>query len=60
MNYKVAINWQEDENSPTGTMYWVEIMKLDDWNTVIVETKHYSLDVAWVDALGELRAKGEI
>ncbi len=60
MNYKVAINWQEDENSPTGTMYWVEVMKLDDWNTVIVETKHYSLDVAWVDALGELRAKGEI
>ena len=60
MNYKVVINWQEDENSPTGTMYWVEIMKLDDWNTVIVETKHHTLDVAWIDALGELRAKGEI
>lgn len=60
MNYKVAINWQEDEISPTGTMYWVEIMKLDDWNTVIVETKHHTLDVAWIDALGELRTKGEI
>ena len=60
MNYKIAVNWQEDEGGPTGTMYWVEIMKLDDWNTVIVETKHHTLDVAWIDALGELRAKGEI
>jgi hypothetical protein len=60
MNYKVAINWQEDENSPTGTMYWVEVMKLDDWNTVIVETKYHTLSVAWGDALAELQAKGEI
>jgi hypothetical protein len=60
MNYKVAINWQEDENSPTGTMYWVEVMKLDDWSTTIVEVKHHTLSVAWGDALAELQHKGEI
>lgn len=60
MLYKVAINWQEDENSPTGTMYWVEVMKLDDWNTTIVEVKHHTLSVAWGDALAELQHKGEI
>jgi len=60
MNYKVAINWQEDENSPTGTMYWVEIMKLDDWNTVIVETKHHNMNEAWNEALTQLQIKGEL
>jgi hypothetical protein len=41
-------------------MYWVEIMKLDDWSTTIVETKYHTLSVAWGDALAELQAKGEI
>ena len=59
MLYKVAINWQEDENSPTGTMYWVEVMnsKTDE---EIVTTKYHTLSVAWGDALAELQAIGEI
>lgn len=60
MNYKVAVNWQEDENSPTGTMYWVEVMRLDDWNTVIVETKHHNMNEAWNEALHQLQIKGEL
>lgn len=58
MLYQVAINWQEDENSPTGTMYWVEVMKPNDEN--IVTTKYHTLSVAWGDALAELQAIGEL
>jgi hypothetical protein len=60
VNYKIAVNWQEDEGGPTGTMYFVEVMRLDDWNTVIVETKHYNMNEAWNEALIQLQIKGEL
>lgn len=57
MEYKLSVNWQEDSSSPTGQMYTVSVTRLND--SPLTETKHSHLDVAWIDALGDLRKRGE-
>ncbi len=60
MDYKVKLNWQEDENAPRGTRYYVEFEKLDDWNTSLGEVDGTSWQDAMAKAIELLQDKGEI
>lgn len=60
MDYKLKLNWQEDENAPRGTRYYVEIEKLDDWNTTIVDVNGTSWHQAMTEAMDKLTEIGEI
>jgi hypothetical protein len=60
MDYKVKLNTQEDENAPRGTRYYVEFLKLDDWNTSLGEVDGTSWQDAMAKAIELLQDKGEI
>jgi hypothetical protein len=60
MDYKLKLNWQEDENAPRGTRYYVEIEKLDDWNTSLVEVDGTSWQDAMAKAIDKLQETGAI
>lgn len=53
----IQFDWQEDESSPTGGMYTFTVSQ-DGLEMFQVE--HHTMDVAWVDTLGELRTRGEL
>lgn len=53
----IQFDWQEDENSPTGTMYYFTPSK----NGVeLFTTQHHTMSVAWGDVLAELLHRGEM
>ena len=60
MDYKLKLNWQEDENAPRGTQYYVEIEKLDDWNPSLVEVDGTSWQEAMAKAIDKLQETGAI
>lgn len=60
MDYKVKLNWQEDENAPRGTRYYVEFEKLDDWNTPLLEESGATWQEAMAKAIDSLQQMGEI
>lgn len=60
MDYKLQLNTQEDENAPRGTMYYVEIEKFDDWNTLLAGSQGYSWQEAMAKAIEKLQELGEI
>ena len=60
MDYKLKLNTQEDENAPRGTMYYVEVEKLDDWNTLMAGSQGYSWQEAMAKAIEKLQELGEI
>jgi hypothetical protein len=56
MDYQVKLNWQEDENAPRGTRYWVEFAN----DRVLIETNGTSWHQAMTEALDKLQEAGEI
>ena len=53
----VQFDWEEDENSLTGGIYTFTISKD---GIELFDTNHHNMETAWVDALGELRSRGEL
>lgn len=60
MDYKIKFNWQEDENAPRGTRYYIDIEKLDDWNTPIVAVSGTSWSHVMTQAVESLEEMGAI
>jgi hypothetical protein len=58
MDYKLQLNWQEDENAPRGTRYYVDIEKAEPFLCVTVEG--YSWQEAMANAIEKLQEIGEI
>jgi hypothetical protein len=58
MDYKLQLNWQEDENAPRGTRYYVDIEKAEPFLCVNVEG--YSWQEAMAKAIDKLQEIGEI
>lgn len=58
MDYKLQLNWQEDENAPRGTRYYVDIEKAEPFLCVTVEG--YSWQEAMANAIDKLQEIGEI
>ena len=58
MDYKLQLNWQEDENAPRGTRYYVDIEKAEPFLCVNVEG--YSWQEAMAKAIEKLTEIGEI
>jgi hypothetical protein len=56
MDYQVKLNWQEDENAPRGTRYWVEFSN----SRVLIETDGTSWQDAMAKAIEKLQEAGEI
>jgi hypothetical protein len=56
MDYKVKLNWQEDENASRGTRYWVEFAN----DRVLIETNGESWQDAMAKAIDKLQEAGEI
>jgi hypothetical protein len=55
--WTIHFDWQEDESSPTGGMYYFTAARQgEDLFTV----QHHNLSTAWVDTLGELQARKEV
>ena len=57
MDYKVKLNWQEDESAPRGTRYYVEFEKQD---TPLLEESGASWQDAMAKAIDSLQQMGEI
>lgn len=57
MDYKVKLNWQEDENAPRGTRYYVEFEKND---TPLLEESGATWQEAMAKAIDSLQQMGEI
>lgn len=53
----IQFDWQEDESSPTGGMYYFTVSKD---GLELFQTEHHTMSTAWVDTLGELQARGEL
>ena len=53
----IQFDWQEDEASPTGGMYYFTPSKD---GIELFTTQHHTMETAWIDTLGELRSRGEL
>ena len=60
MNYKFKLNWQEDENAPRGTTYFVGVEGLRLDSGVDFEVSGTSWQDAMAKAIDKLQAIGEI
>lgn len=60
MDYKVQLNWQEDESSPRGTKYFVEFFKLNEWETFVGGDEGSTWQEAMAKAIEKLQEAGEI
>jgi hypothetical protein len=64
MDYKLQLNWQEDENAPRGTRYYVDIEKNADIQKpelyLAVSTEGYTWQEAMAKAIDKLQEIGEI
>jgi hypothetical protein len=58
MDYKVKLNWQEDEFASRGTTYFVEFLKMDD--TSLGEVDGNSWQEVFTKAVNYLQEIGEI
>lgn len=58
MDYKVKLNWQEDEFASRGTTYFVEFLKMDD--TSLGEMDGNSWQEVFTKAVNYLQEIGEI
>ena len=56
MDYQVKLNWQEDENAPRGTRYWVEFSS----QRILIETNGTTWLGAMNEAIEKLQEAGEI
>jgi hypothetical protein len=53
----VQFDYSEEENSPTGSLYFFTASKN---GIVLCNTEHYNMSNAWADLLDELQSKGEL
>lgn len=58
MDYQLKLNWQEDENAPRGTRYYVDIEKAEPF--LCVATEGYTWQEAMANAIEKLQEIGEI
>jgi hypothetical protein len=53
----VQFDWQEDDNSPTGGMYYFTVSKD---GLELFQTENHTMERAWLLTLDELRSRGEL
>jgi hypothetical protein len=53
----VQFDWQEDNNSPTGGMYYFTVSKD---GLELFQTENHTMERAWLLTLDELRSRGEL